>query len=75
MQHDCETAPDQAQEQLLTPEYTPDPDNLQEGYGDTVTPRGVELTPEQVATLESLSSSYREISLDLNVRNIIEGLR
>ncbi len=52
-----------------------DPDNLQEDHRDTVTLGGIELTPEQVATLESLSSSYYEISLDLDVQNIIEGLR
>ncbi len=38
-------------------------------------PGGIELTPEQVATLELSSSSYYKIGLDLNVCNIIEGPR
>ncbi len=67
IQHDCKTTLDQAQGQLLTLEYMPDLDNLQKGYRDTVTPGGVELTPEQIATPELSSLSYCEISLDLNV--------
>ncbi len=53
----------------------PDSDNLQEGYRDTVILGGIELTPEQVATLELSSLSYREIGLDLDVWNIIKGLK
>ncbi len=75
MQYDCKTTLNQAQGQLLTLEYMLDLDNLQKDYRDTVIPGGIESTPEQVTTLESSSSLYCEISLNLDVQNIIEGLR
>ncbi len=51
-QHNCETALDLAQGQLLTLEYMLDPDNLQGGSGDSATPGGVGLGSNENETTE-----------------------